>query len=127
LLQKLVDMAVELLVRKVELGDNPARVLGKAHCEDARRWRGECERRVSGADALVADGELRGQRGQRPEECGREMEEREKLAHPRRLDEGTGRVYLGVGGHETELAVVPWALARATVVCVCVCVCSFRL
>lgn len=67
LLQELVDMAVELLVRKVELGDNLARVLGKAHCEDARRWRGECERRVSGTDALVADGELRGQGGQRPE------------------------------------------------------------
>lgn len=49
------------------------------------------------------------------------MEEREKLAQPRRLEEGAGRVYLGFGGHETELAVVPWALARATVVC------AFRL
>jgi hypothetical protein len=61
LLQELLNMAIELLVRKVELGDNPACVLCETHCEDSRRWWRECEVRQSWADEVLLDGELRGQ------------------------------------------------------------------
>lgn len=54
-------MAIELLVRKVELGDNPACVLGETHSEDSRRWWRECEMRQSWADEVFLDRELRGQ------------------------------------------------------------------
>lgn len=54
-------MAVELLVRKVKLGDNPACVLGETHGEDSRRWWRECEMRQSRADEVFLDRELRGQ------------------------------------------------------------------
>lgn len=61
LFQEFLDMAIEILVRKVELGDNPACVLGETHSEDSRRWWRECEMRQSWADEVFLDRELRGQ------------------------------------------------------------------